>query len=281
MTLADSKPGEARGYDFSYEQFDSPLMRRHRQEAYGRDIGQHSWVTAEELMLDIPRLRLTPSSRLLDLGSGPGGPLTFLALQAGCRAAGIDLSPAAIASAKARAASLGLESRVEVRVGDSNDPLPFSSGSFDAAVSIDVVLHLRDRTAVFREVARVLAPGARFLFTDAGVASGAVSDAETARRAVHGFTQFVPPGFNERSLEGAGLRLVESADRTAGLIASAQGRLASRIAHREELERVEGAERYASQRAYLETVIALSERGAVSRMMYLAESGPAGIGAPA
>jgi SAM-dependent methyltransferase len=165
-----------------------------------------------------------------------------------------------------------------VRVGDSNDPLPFPSGGFDAAVSIDVVLHLRDRTAVFREVARVLAPGGRFLFTDAGVASGAVSDAEAARRSVHGFTQFVPPGFNERSLEGAGLRLVESADRTAGLIAAAGGRLASRIAHREELERVEGAERYGAQRSYLETVIALSERGAVSRMMYLAESDPAGIG---
>jgi len=274
--LSDAKPGAARGYDFSYEQFDTPLMQRHRREAYGQDIGQHSWVTAEELMLDIPRLRLTPSSRLLDLGSGPGGPLTFLALRAGCSATGIDLSPAAIASATARAASLGLAGRVDARVGDSNDPLPFSSGSFDAAVSIDVVLHLRDRAAVFREVARILATGGRFLFTDAGVVSGALSEAEAERRSVHGFTRFVAPGFNERCLEGAGLRLVESADRTEALIASAKGRLASRIAHREEIEAVEGAERFASQRSYLETVIALSERGAVSRMMYLAEAVTAG-----
>jgi SAM-dependent methyltransferase len=275
--LSDSNPGEARGYDFSYEHFDTPLMRRHRQEAYGQDIGQHSWVTAEELMLDIPRLRLTASSHFLDLGSGPGGPLTFLAAQAGCRATGIDLSPAAIDSARARSVSLGLGDRVDVRVGDSNDPLPFPSGSFDAAVSIDVVLHLRDRSAVFREVARILAPGGRFLFTDAGVVSGALSEAEAARRSIHGFTRFVSPGFNERSLEGAGLRLVESSDRTEALIASAKGRLASRIAHRDEIEGVEGAERYGAQRSYLETVIALSARGAVSRMMYLAEMVPAGI----
>lgn len=275
--MSDSNPGEARGYDFSYEQFDTPLMRRHRREAYGQDIGQHSWVTAEELLLDIPRLRLTASSRFLDLGCGPGGPLTFLALQAGCRATGVDLSPAAIDSAAARSVSLGLGGRVDARVGDSNDPLPFPSGSFDAAVSIDVVLHLRDRSAVFREIARILAPGGRFLFTDAGVVSGALSEAEMARRSVHGFTRFVPPGLNERSLEGAGLRLVESADRTEALIASAKGRLASRIALRDELEGVEGAERSKAQRSYLETVIALSERGAVSRMMYLAEAVPAGI----
>jgi hypothetical protein len=69
--------------------------------------------------------------------------------------------------------------------------------------------------------------------------------------------------------------LLETADRTPSLLASASGRLASRIAHRGELEGAEGAAYYESQLRYLETVIALSERGAVSRMMYLAEAGEA------
>ena len=270
MTGADSNPGEASGYDVSYEQFDSPLMRRHREEAYGRDIGQHSWTTADELTHDIPRLRLTPAGRFLDLGCGPGGPSTYLAAEIGCRAAGIDVSRVAIESARERAAALGLNDRADFQVADSNDPLPFSAGAFDAAVSIDAVLHLRDRAAVFGEVARILVPGGRFLFTDAGVVSGAVSSVEIERRSAHGFTQFVPPGFNERELERAGFRLVESEDRTPRLIAAAKGRLASRLAHREELERAEGKARFESQRIYLETVVALSERGAVSRMMYVA-----------
>ncbi|MGH9442781.1 MAG: SAM-dependent methyltransferase [Thermoanaerobaculia bacterium] len=267
----DSHPVEARGYDAFYERFDTPLMRQHRREAYGQDIGQHSWVTAQELVRDIPRLRLEPESRVLDLGCGPGGPLTFIVDRAGCRAAGIDLSEAAVASAISRAESLGLSGRIDFRVADLNGALPFEARSFQAAISIDVVLHLRDRAAAFREVARVLSPGGRLLFTDAGVVSGAITASEVRRRSVHGFTQFVAPGFNERSLQLAGFRLVESADRTPGLEDCARARLASRIAHQGELEAVEGRAAFESQLRYLEVVVALSERGALSRMMYLAE----------
>ena len=39
----------ADGYESFYREFDSPLMRQIRREAYGEDIGQHSWVGAEEL----------------------------------------------------------------------------------------------------------------------------------------------------------------------------------------------------------------------------------------
>ncbi|MBI1796355.1 MAG: hypothetical protein HYR74_04820 [Candidatus Eisenbacteria bacterium] len=51
-------PSEAQGYDSFYKEFDSTLTRRLRAEAYGEDIGQHSWVSAAELRDDIARLRL-------------------------------------------------------------------------------------------------------------------------------------------------------------------------------------------------------------------------------
>ena len=269
--MAEPKQSEARGYDCFYEQFDSPLMQRLRREAYGQDIGQHSWVAADELTQDIARLRLTRASRLLDLGCGPGGPLTFMVSQAGCRATGIDLSAHAIESARTRRTALGLNALIELQVADSNEPLSFQRSDFNAVISIDVVLHLRDRATAFREVARVLTSGGRFLFTDAGVITGPVSNQEIGRRSIHGFTQFAPTGFNERTIECAGFRLIETADRTPSLLANASGRLASRLAHREELEQVEGAVYFESQLRYLETVVALAERGAVLRMMYLAE----------
>jgi len=265
--------GENRGYDDFYGEFDSPLMRQLRLEGYGRDIGQHSWVNAEELEEDIPRLKLTRLSRFLDLGCGPCGPLTFVARSVGCHGSGMDLSAKAIAAGRARVASLGLDEFVTLREADLNEPIPFASGSFDAVMSLDVILHLRDRLSVFRETARVLIPAGRFLFTDAGVITGAISDEEIRVRALHGYTQFVSPGFNERMLELAGFRVIDRSDRTASLLKNAAGRLSARLAHRAELEQLEGSGNFERQRRYLETVLGLAQRGALARMTYLAESG--------
>lgn len=263
---------EGRGYDNPYEEFDAPLKQQLRREAYGEDIGQHSWVTADELQTDISRLTLLPASRLLDLGCGPGGPLTFVVGQVGCQGWGIDVSEKAIVAGRARAATLGQGSLVNLCEADLNQPLPYTDGSFEAVMSLDVILHVQDRLAVFREVFRVLIPEGKFLFTDAGVLTGSISDEEIRMRAVHGHTQFVPPGFNENMLERAGFRLTDSEDRTASLLKAAAGRLKARLGHREELERIEGSSCFERQQRYLETVIGLSERGALSRWMYLAQS---------
>lgn len=270
--MSSPTDSNAQSYDSFYKEFDSPLMRRLRAEAYGEDIGQHSWVTAEELRGDLSRLRLSPSSRFLDLGCGPCGPLTFVLASIGCRATGTEVSAEALAAGRARATALRVDHLLTLRETDLNESIPFPSGSFDAAMSLDVVLHLRERAVMFHEVARALNPGGRFLFTDAGVVTGSISDEEVRRRSVHGYTQFAAPGFNERMLERAGFRLLETEDRTAGALTNATGRLAARLAHRTELERLEGASGFERQQQYLETVIEISRRGAVSRMMYLAES---------
>jgi cyclopropane fatty-acyl-phospholipid synthase-like methyltransferase len=113
--MSGSGESEGRGYDDFYEEFDSPLMRQLRREAYGRDIGQHSWVTAAELEEDISRLKLSGASCSLDLGCGAFGPLTFVMGRVRCHSSGTDLSAKAIAAGRARAASLGLEvARIEM-----------------------------------------------------------------------------------------------------------------------------------------------------------------------
>jgi len=265
----DSK---AQGYDSTYREFDSPLMRQLRQEAYGEDIGQHSWVVASELREDISRLGLVRSSRFLDLGCGPCGPLTFILKCVGCRGTGTDLSASALGVGRARAAALGLESLMTLHESDLNDPIPLVADSFDAVMALDVVLHLRDRAQLFREVARTLAFGGRFLFTDAGVVTGSISHLEVRARSVHGYTQFVAPGFNERMLDSSGFRIIETEDRTASVMKNARGRLDGMLAHRAELERLKGVDDFELQQRYLETVIELSRRRAVSRLMYLVEA---------
>ncbi|MDP9255468.1 MAG: class I SAM-dependent methyltransferase [Actinomycetota bacterium] len=270
--MNDSPEPEGRSYSDFYSRFDSALMRQLRAEAYGTDIGQHSWVTAEELEEDVPLLLLTEESTVLDLGCGPGGPLAFLVGMLGCRGMGVDVSAPAIASARNRAVSLDIATLVEFDEADLDAPLLFVDGLFDAAISLDVILHVRDRADLFREVARVLAPKGRFLFTDAGIITGAVSDDDIRLRAVHGSTHFVPPGFNETMLERAGFRLLERKDRTASLLRNARGRVAARYAHRAALEAVEGDTGFERQMRYLETVVDLAQRSAVSRMTYVAQA---------
>lgn len=260
-----------RDYDSVYREFESPLTQQLRREAYGDDIGQHSWVAADEVRRDIAHLALTPSSRLVDLGCGPCGPLTYILSTVGCTGTGIELSSVALDVGVARATSVGVADRLVVQSGDLNEPLPFESGSFDAAMSLDVVLHLRDRSALLGEVARILRPGGRFLFTDAGVLTGAISSDEVKRRSPHGFTQFAAPGWNEELLKEAGFTLLMTEDRTASVLRNAGGRLAALQAHRAALEQASSAADVASQAEYLETVIDLSRRGAISRLMFLAE----------
>jgi len=231
-------------------------------------------VSADDLRADVRRLELSRSSRFLDLGCGPCGPLTFVLSTVGCHGTGVELSPSALRVGQARAASLGVDGLLHVREGDLNEPLPFEAASFDVAMSLDVVLHLRDRSTFFREVARVLRPGGRFLFTDAGVVTGAVSNDEIRRRSAYGYTQFVAPGWNERVLADAGFRIIDTEDRTRSVLVAAGGRLAAMKAHYAELEHLSTAAELDTQHEYLETVIEVSRRGAVSRMMYLAELPP-------
>lgn len=259
------------GYDAAYRDFDSPLMRRIRAEAYGEDIGQHSWVSADELRADLGRLRLTPESRFLDLGCGPCGPLTFLMQAAGCRGTGVDRSGAALESGRSRAASLGVGERLAVHESDLDRPLPLDDASFDAAMALDVVLHLDRRERLFAEAARVVAPGGRFLFTDAAVLAGPISREETDARSAYGRSRFVEPGVNERALAAAGWALLETEDRTTSVVRNASGRLEAALAHRGELEPLEGPEEFERRARYLVTVIELARRRALTRVMYLAE----------
>jgi cyclopropane fatty-acyl-phospholipid synthase-like methyltransferase len=259
------------GYRSLYEAFDSDVMRAVRAQAYGEDIGQHSWVTAEELRADIRRLGLTSDSSLVDLGCGPGGPLVFVVRAAGCLGTGLEMSAAAIALGQGRAQRDGIGARVRFVQADLDLALPAGLGPFDAAMSLDVVLHLRDRRALFERVAEVLRPSGRLLFTDAGVVSGPVSSEEFQRRSAHGFTQFVPAGFNKRLIDALGLRLIETEERTASVSRIARGRLGALESNHEALVERIGTAEIGRQRAYLETVAELSERGALSRWMYLAQ----------
>lgn len=102
-----------------------------------------------------------PSERVLLVGVGTGADLPLL--PAGARAAGIDLSAAMLARARAR---LPLEGRsIELHLGDAQ-ALPFERASFDAVVLNLVLSVVPDAPACLREALRVLRPGGRAVVFD-------------------------------------------------------------------------------------------------------------------
>ncbi|HVF26940.1 MAG TPA: hypothetical protein VM943_01790 [Pyrinomonadaceae bacterium] len=61
-------------YNNFYDNFSARVQEQVRAETYGEDVGQSSWMTAEELDRFIELLQLQSSSNLLEIGSGSGGP---------------------------------------------------------------------------------------------------------------------------------------------------------------------------------------------------------------
>jgi len=76
------------------------------------------------------------------------------------------------------------------------------------------------------------------------------------KRAIHGTYQIVPPGFNERLLAQAGLKLLEQHDPYREPPEECTADSAARMSHRTELEQLEGPAGFEREVQYLETVVA-------------------------
>jgi ubiquinone/menaquinone biosynthesis C-methylase UbiE len=109
-------------------------------------------------------MELRPGMHLLDVGCGIGGPARYFA-ERGCRVSAVDLSDEFIRVAESLTRLVKLDHFATFRLA-SGLALPFESDSFDGAYEIHVGMNIPDKSGVFREVARVLKPGARFAIFD-------------------------------------------------------------------------------------------------------------------
>jgi ubiquinone/menaquinone biosynthesis C-methylase UbiE len=107
----------------------------------------------------IGSLALTEGDRVLDIGSGFGGPARQVARRTGHHVTGIDITPAYVDAARDLTVTAGLRDLVDFRVADiatfEPDPL------FQAAITMHVQMNVQDKRAWFAQIARCLAPGAR------------------------------------------------------------------------------------------------------------------------
>jgi phosphoethanolamine N-methyltransferase len=105
-------------------------------------------------------------AKVLDIGCGAGGiDVTLVRDHGAGYVTGIDVEDGVITHARAHIAAENLTSRIGL-VKVAPGPLPFPPGTFDIVFSKDSIVHIPDKHALMREVARVLRPGGWFVASD-------------------------------------------------------------------------------------------------------------------
>ena len=118
-----------------------------------------------------------PGEVCVDLGSGRGTDVLRLADAVGPtgHAYGLDVTPAMLDKSRKTAAKLGVTNATFVH--SKLEELALANDTADWVVSNCVLNHAEDKARVWREIARVLKPGGRFVVSDI-YAVGEISEAD-------------------------------------------------------------------------------------------------------
>ncbi len=255
----------------TYANFNEQVLAAIRAETYGQDIGQNSWLTAEEFEQLIGWLDIDAGSHLLEVASGSGGPALHLADKHGCRVTGVDLNPHGVATARRAAVAARLTHLVKFKVADANHALPCVADKVDGLVCIDSMNHFPARLAALEEWRRVLKPGARAVFTDPVAITGPVTSEELAQRSAIGLFVFVPRAVNEELIAQAGFRILRQLDVTGNAVLVSRRWHEARQRFSADLLRIEGQERFDGVQTFLAAVHRLTSERRLSRIVYLVE----------
>lgn len=258
-------------YNGAYGNYEAEIYRQIRIETYGEDLGQTSWVTTEESNQIPEILNLTPDSSVFELGCGSGRYALQLAQKAGCRVLGVDINESGVRTACRLAEAAQLSSQCRFEQCDASKPLPYAEGAFDAAFSNDVLCHITNREHILGELFRVLRPGGRFVFSDALVINGVISNAEIAIRSSIGNYVFVPTGINEKLIKQAGFRPLHADDTTKNASMVAKRWYEARESRREALIGSEGEANFDGLQKFLQCVHTLTSERRLLRMLYTAQ----------
>jgi SAM-dependent methyltransferase len=161
------------------------------------------------------RLALRGDERVLDVGSGIGGPARRLAtLHPGLDVTGIDLTPEFCRVANEFSRLVGLGARVRFQPADATR-LPFVDAGFDVVWTQHVQMNVADKRAFYGEIARALRPGGRFAFYDILQGPGGPVVYPAPWASDPSFSHLVTPDEMRRLVADAGLVVEQWADVTA------------------------------------------------------------------
>lgn len=130
--------------------------------AVGRLMGR-IWVnetaTVNDIAIDL--LNAAPGERICEIGFGPGRTIERIAA-AGAEVVGVDVSPAMVATAARRNASLIAAGRVQLVQGNGIT-VPVADNSLDSAIGVHTIYFWPEPAATLNDLARALRPGGRLV----------------------------------------------------------------------------------------------------------------------
>ena len=226
-------------------------------------IDQWHYHGTDAIRAAADHLLLGPASRVLDVGSGVGGPARYLAHVTGCHVTALELQPNLNALAVDLTRRCGLGERVTHRCGDAlTCSLP--EAAFDAAVSWLAILHIPDRPRLLRRLARSLRPGAGCYIEDlAQRAPFSDRDLRDLRQIIFGVSVSSIEDYIG-DLHAASFTDVEATDMTQDWSAFASARAVAWRAGHTDYARVHGEAAYAAQEMFYDLIRRLYESGSLA-----------------
>lgn len=136
-----------------------PVMDR------SKGIFDNQVIWEERGMAD--KLDVGPGKVVLDIGCGRGRIAHHVASHTGAKVVGLNIDKTQIAMATEYAKATGLYGeRLDFIEANYNRPLPFADQTFDGMYHVQAFTYAQDLPALFKELHRVLKPGAKMSFLD-------------------------------------------------------------------------------------------------------------------
>lgn len=234
---------------------------------------QYHYHGAAAVDLAIERLDLAPEARVLEIGSGIGGPARYMSDRSGCQITALELQSDLNALAESLTRRCGLEDRVEHICGDALQ-VPLEAEAYDAVVSWLALYHIGDRGGLLDRVKSALKPGGSLLVEDLCRRGDFTRDEQgLLQRKLYGHYTPSIPGYLE-DLEAAGFGDIQAEDMSDDWAAFTHARLEAFQAQRDHLLGVHGSHIVADLEEFYSAVDRLFQGGNLAGLRVSARKQP-------
>mmetsp|Transcript_23176 Transcript_23176/g.37046 ORF Transcript_23176/g.37046 Transcript_23176/m.37046 type:complete len:355 (-) Transcript_23176:64-1128(-) len=222
-------------------------------------LDQYHYMGVEACDEVIKLLGIDATSKIIDVGSGIGGPARYLSMRTGCDITGVELQKDLTEASTDLTARVGLSNKVRFLTGDFVKEFGPENrqqhGKYDHLISLLVFLHIPDRAGLLQACYNSLAAGGTFVIED----FAQVGNAFTARESDHlknvvSAPTVTSPEVYVADLEAAGFVDIQVSDKSKPWTAWTKARHESYRAAREDTVKDHGEKIYNDRVAFYEVI---------------------------